>query len=101
MRRPVTLPQKLHTELDSPRALRGLDHAERGGSEKDIGQIEVGSVQQIECFHAELQVRALGNARVLDDRVIDGLVRGTRKNVAAGIAECAEWRERERARVKP
>src|ERR1035441_4910751 len=79
------LEQKLQAELNAPRAFRRLNFAERRRAHEIVGQIQIHAIQQIECFGAELQARALAPSGGLDDGNVDVLKSRTRQYVPPGI----------------
>src|ERR1700730_16841324 len=84
-----------------PRASRRKDMPECRRPNKNIRQIEIGSVQQIESFRAELQSGLLPELRVLHERKVNGLIGRSLENIAPRISEAAEGRNAERLRVEP
>ena len=70
-----------------PGILRRKDMPKCRRPYKNIRQIEIGPVQQIESFRAELHVEALGDVRILDERQIPVVEPWAGQAISSGIAQ--------------
>src|SRR5262249_20362213 len=93
--------QQFQPKLNTPRAIRGKDSAERRRADEVIWQTKVRMVEQIEELRAELDHRGFPQRGVLDKREVDVFVTRPVQNVAAGGAETAERRDDEGRRIEP
>ena len=78
----------------------------RGGGRREsdqVGRVEIGAVQQVEKFRAELQSQPFADSRVFQHGEIPGCQARTDESVAAEIAKEAAggWRRDERVGIEP
>src|SRR5216683_173977 len=93
--------QQFQSKLNVPRVLRRQDVPEGRRPNENVGQAEVGPVEQIERLGPELQRDSLAKGRVLHQGKINGLERRSVENIASGVAETAVGRNYERRGVEP
>jgi hypothetical protein len=68
---------------------------------ENIGQVEIRAIQDVERLEAELRIERLTDRGVLDYRDVDVLISRPGQDIAAGVPETAERRDRESRRVEP
>jgi hypothetical protein len=85
-----TSEQKLHTKLDMAGTLGRQNATERRRPQKNIGQIKIWPVEEIEKLCPELQAHVLMQHRLFQKRHVEVLKPWSVQNVSAGVTEAAE-----------
>jgi hypothetical protein len=102
-------PEKFQGELHLPRcgrsAVNGSGRAgdSRGCEDNQVWRVEVGAIEQVEYFRAELQVEAFGDRSVFEHGEIPGSKTWPGVCVSSDIAVEAKrgWRPDECVRIEP
>src|SRR6266481_3285012 len=89
------------SELDLPRIVGAEDLPETRRAELAVWQIEVGVVEQIEKFRAELHAQPLIDRSDLGHSDIDAFKSRAIDDAPACISESPEWLELEGVHVEP
>src|SRR5688500_16139594 len=95
------LEQQLQPKLNVPRISGRRDPSERPRAQEVIGQVEVWMIEEVEDLSTELQVQALGQRCVPQQRRIHVLKTWSIQNISSRIAKRSRWWKRKRRGVKP